>query len=180
VPAGLSSLWFAALTGPWPAIVLCLGGVLIVIATWRAGDPERKAEVDRAKERLRERNRARFEAAVRDFEVWKRLDGVGFEGMVAHVFREQGYAVEHTPRSNDRGIDLILRKDGRTTLVQCKAYGKPVGINAVRETHGARGQWPEAEEVLVVSLHRFTKQAKEFARRWEVRLFSVAADHFGL
>jgi restriction endonuclease Mrr len=135
VPAGLSSLWFAALTGPWPAIVLCLGGVLIVIATWRAGDPERKAEVDRAKERLRERNRARFEAAVRDFEVWKRLDGVGFEGMVAHVFREQGYAVEHTPRSNDRGIDLILRKDGRTTLVQCKAYGKPVGVNAVRETY---------------------------------------------
>jgi HJR/Mrr/RecB family endonuclease len=114
---------------------VCLCGILIVIATYRSGDPTKKAEVDQAKERLRERSRARFEAAVRDFEAWKLLDGVSFENMVAHIFHEQGYSIEHTPRTNDRGIDLILRKDGHTTLVQCKAYGKPVGVNAVRETY---------------------------------------------
>ncbi len=44
-----------------------------------------------------------------------------FELLVGEAFRRQGYAVEETGLGGaDGGIDLILRKDGRRTLVQCK------------------------------------------------------------
>ena len=47
---------------------------------------------------------------------WRR-----FEQLVGEAFRRQGYTVEETGLGGaDGGIDLILRKDGRRVLVQCK------------------------------------------------------------
>jgi restriction system protein len=46
-----------------------------------------------------------------------------FEDLVAAIYQAQGYAVE--PRGGDGpdgGIDLLVRKDGRTFIVQCKHY----------------------------------------------------------
>jgi restriction system protein len=56
-----------------------------------------------------------------------------FELLVGEAFRRQGYAVEETGLGGaDGGIDLILRKDGRT-LVQCKQWKRQqVGVSIVR------------------------------------------------
>lgn len=44
-----------------------------------------------------------------------------FEQLVGEAFRRQGYTVEETGLGGaDGGIDLILRKNGRRVLVQCK------------------------------------------------------------
>ncbi len=61
-----------------------------------------------------------------------------FERLVGEAFRRQGYAVEETGLGGaDGGIDLILRKDGRRTLVQCKQRKRQqVGVSVVREMYG--------------------------------------------
>ena len=44
-----------------------------------------------------------------------------FEYLVAEAFRRQGYDVDYSlGRGADGGVDLTLRRDGRTSLVQCK------------------------------------------------------------
>jgi hypothetical protein len=58
-----------------------------------------------------------------------------FEYLVAEAFRRQGYQVEFSlGRGADGGVDLTLRRDGRTALVQCKQWkvfsvGAPVIID---------------------------------------------------
>lgn len=46
-----------------------------------------------------------------------------FEMVVGESFRRRGYAIQETGLGGaDGGIDLILRKDGKTTLVQCRPF----------------------------------------------------------
>ncbi|HST28806.1 MAG TPA: restriction endonuclease, partial [Rudaea sp.] len=57
-----------------------------------------------------------------------------FEQLVGEAFRRQGYTVEETGLGGaDGGIDLILHKNGRRVLVQCKQWRqKQVGAKVVR------------------------------------------------
>ena len=58
-----------------------------------------------------------------------------FEFLVAEAYRCHGYLVEYSlGRGADGGVDLILRRDGRTSLVQCKQWKVfSVGAPVVRE-----------------------------------------------
>lgn len=69
-------------------------------------------------------------------EYWRSLSGRGFERELGAAFSRQGFAVELTPASGDHGIDIILRRAGRKTIVQCKATAKPVGPAVARELYG--------------------------------------------
>ena len=64
---------------------------------------------------------------------WKR-----FEDLLGEAYRRQGYKVEETLGGGaDGGVDLILGRDGKVTLVQCKRWnGAPVGVRQVRELYG--------------------------------------------
>jgi restriction system protein len=57
---------------------------------------------------------------------------------VAEAYSRQGYRVEETGQGGaDGGIDLLLTKDGATTLVQCKQWrARQVGVSVVREMFG--------------------------------------------
>ncbi len=56
-------------------------------------------------------------ASLRDL-PWKR-----FEDVLGEAYRRQGYAVEETLGGGaDGGVDLILRRDGGVTVVQCKRW----------------------------------------------------------
>jgi len=61
-----------------------------------------------------------------------------FERLVGEAFRRQGYTVEESGLGRaDGGIDLILRRDGQRTLVQCKQWRRrKVPVNVVREMYG--------------------------------------------
>ena len=61
-----------------------------------------------------------------------------FERLVGEAFRRRGYSVEETGLGGaDGGIDLILRRDGRRILVQCKQWRRQrVPVNVVREMYG--------------------------------------------
>lgn len=170
-------VWMVGVWGWYPPVVSLLSGALVVWLTRKKADPIKVLEIAEAKQRVRSFAAKEFEEAINTAEVWKALDGIGFEKAVAHLFTRQGYKVEHTPRSYDKGVDLVLRKDGRTILVQCKAYSKNVGVKDIRELHGARSQWAEADEAWVVAVHGFSKSARDFAGQNSIGLHSVMTDH---
>jgi restriction system protein len=94
-----------------------------------------------------------------------------FEYLVAEAYRRQGFVVEYSlGKGADGGVDLVLRKDGRKSLVQCKQWKVfSVGSPIVQQMFGimtAEG----ANEVIVVTSGRFTADARGFAQGKPIRL----------
>jgi len=90
------------------------------------------------------------------------MDGVEFEGYVAARLGRAGWRVRFTPPVGDYGVDLIAEKDGHRLAVQCKRYGKPVGVAAVQQVvSGARHHG--CTRSIVVSNQEFTTAAKQLA-----------------
>jgi len=94
-----------------------------------------------------------------------------FELLVGEAFRRQGYSVEETGLGGaDGGIDLILRKDGRRTLVQCKQWKRQqVGVSVVREMYGLLAHH-QAHAVKIVCIGSYTKDAARFAQGKPIEL----------
>ena len=97
------------------------------------------------------------------------MDGVEFEGYVAARLQSAGWQVAFTPAVGDYGVDLIAEKDGHYVAVQCKRYGKSVGVAAVQEVvSGARHHG--CTRSIVVSNQEFTSAAKQLARTHNCQL----------
>lgn len=94
-----------------------------------------------------------------------------FELLVGEAFRRQGYSVEETGLGGaDGGIDLILRKDGRRTLVQCKQWMRQqVGVSVVREMFGLLAHH-QAHAVKIVCIGTYTNDAQRFAEGKPIEL----------
>jgi len=94
-----------------------------------------------------------------------------FEFLVAEAYRRQGYAVEYSlGRGADGGVDLILRRDGRTVLVQCKQWKTySVGAPVIREMFGVQTA-EQADEGIVVTSGNFTCAARSFAQGKPIQL----------
>ena len=94
-----------------------------------------------------------------------------FEMLVGEAFRRQGYRVEETGGDGaDGGIDLILRRDGATTLVQCKQWRtRRVSVMVVREMFGLLVHHGAAA-VKIVALGDYTPDALRFAHGKPIEL----------
>ncbi|MBB4725970.1 restriction endonuclease [Xanthomonas euvesicatoria] len=94
-----------------------------------------------------------------------------FERLVGEAFRRQGYSVEETGLGGaDGGIDLMLRKDGRRTLVQCKQWKRrQVGVSVVREMYGLLAHH-QAHAVKIACIGTYTKDAERFAEGKPIEL----------
>ncbi len=101
----------------------------------------------------------------------KDMDWREFEMLVGEGFRLQGYAVrENSHGGPDGGVDLVLEKNGETTLVQCKQWKAfRVGVAVVRELYGVMAARGAAAGVVVTS-GRFTRDAMAFAAGRNLRL----------
>jgi restriction system protein len=87
-----------------------------------------------------------------------------FELMVGEAFRRQGYAVQETGLGGaDGGIDLVLRKDGKLTLVQCKRWKtQRVDVKVVREMFGLLAHH-QASGAKIITVGGYTPDAQRFA-----------------
>lgn len=87
-----------------------------------------------------------------------------FEQLVGEAFRRQGYTVEETGLGGaDGGIDLILRKEDRRVLVQCKQWRRrQIPVNVVREMYGLLVHH-RADEVKIACAGTYTRDAGKFA-----------------
>lgn len=123
----------------------------------------------------RERNRLMHVRSLVD------LRGRGwqaFEAVTGAYYRELGYIVVQTGAAGpDGGYDVVLRRDGKRVLVQCKCYARdPIGVEKVRELLGvvaAEG----ADRGIFITTSSFTPAAFEFGMR-NARLELIAGDRF--
>ena len=88
-----------------------------------------------------------------------------FELLIGEAYRRQGYAIEERGGSGgDGGVDLVLRRQGLTTLVQCKRWRtRQVGVAVVRELYGVMASEGAAGGIIVTCGY-FTPDALAFAQ----------------
>jgi len=99
-----------------------------------------------------------------------------FELLVGEAFRRQGYSVQETGQGGaDGGIDLVLRKDGKLTLVQCKRWKtQRVDVKVVREMYGLLAHH-QASEVKIITVGTYTADAQRFATGKPIELITGEA-----
>lgn len=139
----LSGGMFAPLA--WMALAICwLGALLSYVAS---------------------RKRKQLLDAQTGLDSLRAMNWREFEMLVGEAFRRRGYAVEETGLGGaDGGIDLILHKDGRRELVQCKQWrSMQVNVSVVREMWGLAAHHG-VDAVKIVSVGEFTRDAVAFAR----------------
>lgn len=94
-----------------------------------------------------------------------------FEGLTAEALRRQGYDVEVTGNpAGDGGVDVVARRKGQTTLVQCKHWKTwKVDVKIVRELRGVMAA-ERAEYGIIVTYGAFTADAEAFAKENRITL----------
>lgn len=109
-------------------------------------------------------NRRMFDRNT-DLPAIRQLSWSQFETYICEAFRRQGYVVEHTGSTGgDGGVDLVIRKAGEITLVQCKQWKAwKIGVRPVRELLGVVTS-RKADFGIVVTSGQFTQEAREFVQ----------------
>jgi restriction system protein len=113
---------------------------------------------------LRRLFRRRLLGDQTDLESLCAMNWPQFELLVGDGFQRLGYSVEEKGGAAQYdGIDLVLRKDGATTLVQCKQWrAKQVDVSSVRELYGVMIA-ERASGALLITTGRFTLDTVAFA-----------------
>ena len=85
-----------------------------------------------------------------------------YEHFCAERLKLSGWTPTVTQASGDQGADIVASRAGRTIVVQCKHYAKPVGNKAVQEVTAAMRHY-SAEAGIVVATNGFTRAAEQLA-----------------
>ena len=103
---------------------------------------------------------------------WKSLRGRKFEKALARLYSDIGYTVRKTKGSGDEGVDLILWKDEKKMVVQCKGHEKPIGVSAIRDLYGAMMHFG-ADSAVLACPAGFTRGVGKFATDKPIQLVSA-------
>jgi restriction system protein len=110
--------------------------------------------------KIEQRRRRRLLAA----ESISALTPSEFEAYVGLLFRRAGYRVRRTGGSGDSGVDLVVHRGGRASVVQCKRYEDHVGPGTVRELIGTMTN-EGFDDGFLVTTSRFTAGAEREASK---------------
>lgn len=140
-------------------LILSVGGLIVVFftgsqlwkfihTTWQRQRRQRSVEDEFA-----------MLAAQKKF---AEMDWRQFEEYIGWYYSHMGYQTTVTPGQNDNGVDVILRKDGKTTVVQTKCYkpGNWVGRPEVQQFVGAMLGYDAG---IFITTSDFSFGAKEYA-----------------
>jgi restriction system protein len=105
-------------------------------------------------------------------EFWKSLSGRRFEQELASIYSKQGYKTSLTPATDDRGIDIVLQKDTKYIIVQCKAHKKLIGPAIARELYGTLIS-TGAHEAHLASTPGFSKGTIDFIKGKPIKLVGL-------
>jgi restriction system protein len=123
------------------------------------------------------RDEAVYAEAARDpHAAMAGMSWTDFEVLTGEVFRRRGFRVQRRGGSQpDGGIDLVLEKDCKRFLVQCKHWrAQRVGVSVVREMNGVVAARSAAGGFLVTS-GSFTSEAQVFAKECGIELIDGTA-----
>ena len=151
---------------------------------WQEAERARQAAAEReaweaqqeAERQRREAERARQVALLaqqrKREQYWESLGGIEFERELGKLYGARGYQVEFTPVSGDQGVDLILRKNGKTTVIQCKAQKRPASPNVIRDLYGSMLHH-KADNAILACTGGFSGNVVKFARGKPIELISA-------
>jgi len=118
----------------------------------------------------KDRNKTSIFKTHRSIDQIRSLSWQQFEQFVGSYFKDQGYSVVETAAGPDGGVDLVLRKDGGKTYVQCKHWKTyKVGVEKVRELLGSMVAGG-ADHGVLVTTGEFTSSARQFGSKHGIRL----------
>lgn len=93
-----------------------------------------------------------------------------FERFVLEAYRRQGFKAQATNAGADGGVDIVLTRDGETTLVQCKQWkSQRVGVKPIRELAGVVAA-KRADRGIFVCSGDYTADAAAFANEANIEL----------
>ena len=115
----------------------------------------------------------RVRLAKRKEDYWRSLSGLDFEVELGGLFRRMGYNVEQTPYTGDGGVDLLLRKNGRLTVVQCKAHKKRIPIGVARQLYASMMDF-KADDAIIASFEGVTKPVAEYIAARSISTLSLS------
>jgi restriction system protein len=120
---------------------------------------------------IRTRDRARLLDRQSSLESIRSMPWQAFERLVGEAYRRQGYRMTETGQGGaDGGVDLLLQREGRTTLVQCKHWrSQKVGVATVREMYGLMVHH-RADAVKIVCTGNFSDECFAFSRGKPIEL----------
>ena len=96
-----------------------------------------------------------------DEDWWWSLDGWEFEEEVAKVFRKQGYKAKVTKKTGDSGVDIVMYKNKKKIIVQCKHYKDNASPESVRALWGVKEVF-NADDVIMVASSGVSKGSLNF------------------
>ena len=125
---------------------------------------------------LRSRQRRKLLDAQTGLDSFAAMGWRHFEQLVGEAYRRQGYAVQETGQGGaDGGVDLILRKAGRTILVQVKQWRRDkIDVRTVREMFGLMIHH-NADVARIAALGGYTEDARRFASGKAIELIDGPA-----
>jgi len=112
---------------------------------------------------IKAKKRAKLLEKQSNIESIRALSWQEFELLVGEAFKRKGFEVrENGGGGADGGVDLILYKNGRKTIVQCKRWrSASVSVSIVRELYGVMTA-ENASDCIVVSSGSYTSEARLF------------------
>ena len=119
----------------------------------------------------RARHARRLADDATSLEAIRNLSWQDFERLIAETYRRRGWQVSGNDGAGpDGGVDVTLRRNGRTVLVQAKRWRRrSVGVTIVRELLGAVTAGG-ADAGIVVASGSFTEPARRFAQGVPIEL----------
>ena len=122
--------------------------------------------------RIKERDYERY-LVKKKIEYWYSLDGITFENEVAQLFTNDGYHVTLTPTTGDGGVDMIMLKNGKKTIVQCKAHKGKIGVSIGREMVACLMDF-KADRAIIACLAGGTKPLAEYISNKPIEIMDVS------
>ncbi len=112
------------------------------------------------------------EVALSTTEGEKTTPGYGtpedFEVLIAMLFEKMGFHTRVTPKSNDRGVDVIAVKEVGLSYekiaVQCKLVNSPVGRPVLQQLLGVLSEDPSYSRGYVVTNNRMSREAVAYLK----------------
>jgi SNF2 family DNA or RNA helicase/HJR/Mrr/RecB family endonuclease len=105
-----------------------------------------------------------------------RLNPNLFEASIAALYKKQGFEIYLTPFSNDKGVDVVVLKNGENYLIQVKQTKSLVGNEAIQEICTAKNYYEnkfnEQFKLLTVTNNDYSSSAKILAKSNDIQLFN--------
>ena len=111
---------------------------------------------------IRQQQETDYFRRIKNLEEIQKISPKQFEKLVAKLFKKMGYDVSLTKASGDEGIDIILSRNGKTSIVQGKRYSGTVGQPVARDLYGSMIH-NRAEEAYLITTGIFSLPAQTWA-----------------